>query len=625
MVVALMMAPATGSTYFYQWDLNQQLSVTGDVTEIHFAQPNGATALVMPVENGLATIPNILLQNSGTLTAYAYTPDRTLTTRSWKIIARQKAEDYVYTETEVKTWGTIEAEAANAIAIAQGVRDDAAAGNFDGEDGGYYTPDVSESGALSWTASKDGMPAVDIANVKGPQGPQGETGAAGDTPVRGTDYWTDNDKQEIVTDVLATTMDEEPTEDSNNFVKSGGTFNAIKTIKDVIYSAQATPNLYDANNSVDANIAPNISTLQFVSTTGVSLVLPILPNKTVTIQKVSSERCTLALSTDYPAVGVTVNSYAIKGAITSYTFETGADDHYLAVLYYLDGTDTLTKEEIAASIKIFYGSTWVEEDQTKFDDITKAPLSNLDSGLLNLLSNRTLGPLSKGYLCLTCDDGTSALATYTIPKLKDYATMYGKNIPVTFGLMDSSAVLNDDTYKTLVQDMITAYGCQVATHGINSLTGYTEKELNEYLYNQETALATLCGSAPKSVIYPNHDYNNLVAAVCGGRYGVCFTGGTYAPVKYNYYCSGPRSNLYTLFRMSLLNTSMTNAAIQAQIDYAIANNMILIPFWHDIDFTRDDEGGFTAAQKQALLDYCVSYAVSSGITFITAGDIPNLL
>ena len=124
MAEAVTMTPATGATFFYQWDLNQQLSVTGDATEIHFAQPDGTTALVVPVENGLATIPNILLQNSGTLTAYAYAPDRTLTKQRWTIVARQKAEDYVYTETEVKTWGTIEAKAANAIAIAQGARDD---------------------------------------------------------------------------------------------------------------------------------------------------------------------------------------------------------------------------------------------------------------------------------------------------------------------------------------------------------------------------------------------------------------------------------------------------------------------------------------------------------------------
>lgn len=42
----------------------------------------------------------------------------------------------------------------------------------------------------------------------GPQGPKGDTGAAGAdgqpgyTPVRGTDYWTNDDKTEIVNNVL---------------------------------------------------------------------------------------------------------------------------------------------------------------------------------------------------------------------------------------------------------------------------------------------------------------------------------------------------------------------------------------------------------------------------------------
>lgn len=121
-----------------------------------------------------------------------------------------------------------------------------------GEDGGYYQPSVDEAGDLSWTASKEGMPAVDSVNIKGPkgdtgatgpqgpkgdtgpagpqglkgdkgdpgaqgiqgiQGPQGEPGAKGEkgdtgpqgpagadgyTPIKGTDYWTESDKAEIV-------------------------------------------------------------------------------------------------------------------------------------------------------------------------------------------------------------------------------------------------------------------------------------------------------------------------------------------------------------------------------------------------------------------------------------------
>ena len=39
-----------------------------------------------------------------------------------------------------------------------------------GEAGGYYAPAVDAAGNLSWTASKADMPAVDGANIKGPQG-----------------------------------------------------------------------------------------------------------------------------------------------------------------------------------------------------------------------------------------------------------------------------------------------------------------------------------------------------------------------------------------------------------------------------------------------------------------------
>lgn len=81
-----------------------------------------------------------------------------------------------------------------------------------GEDGGYYQPSVDDEGNLTWTASKADMPAVASSNIKGPQGlqgptgqtgPQGPAGQDGYTPVRGTDYWTAADQQQIVQDVLA--------------------------------------------------------------------------------------------------------------------------------------------------------------------------------------------------------------------------------------------------------------------------------------------------------------------------------------------------------------------------------------------------------------------------------------
>ena len=45
------------------------------------------------------------------------------------------------------------------------------------------------------------------AGAPGPQGPKGETGTDGKTPVKGTDYWTEADKQEIVNSVIAALPD----------------------------------------------------------------------------------------------------------------------------------------------------------------------------------------------------------------------------------------------------------------------------------------------------------------------------------------------------------------------------------------------------------------------------------
>lgn len=56
-----------------------------------------------------------------------------------------------------------------------------------GADGGYYTPAVSDSGDLTWTASKSGMPAVSGVNIRGPRGEQGLAGQDGAQGPAGAD------------------------------------------------------------------------------------------------------------------------------------------------------------------------------------------------------------------------------------------------------------------------------------------------------------------------------------------------------------------------------------------------------------------------------------------------------
>lgn len=77
-----------------------------------------------------------------------------------------------------------------------------------GEDGGYYFPTVYENGDLIWIPSKyEGMPLPEIVNIKGKDGTVSFdelTQEQRDSlkPIKGIDYWTNADKEEIVNETL---------------------------------------------------------------------------------------------------------------------------------------------------------------------------------------------------------------------------------------------------------------------------------------------------------------------------------------------------------------------------------------------------------------------------------------
>ena len=71
-----------------------------------------------------------------------------------------------------------------------------------GENGATFIPSVSAHGVISWTNDRE-LPNPSPVNIKGEKGDKGDTGLAGYTPVKGTDYWTDTDKTDMLNDVLA--------------------------------------------------------------------------------------------------------------------------------------------------------------------------------------------------------------------------------------------------------------------------------------------------------------------------------------------------------------------------------------------------------------------------------------
>lgn len=99
---------------FFQWDLNQKIIVEdSSITEVHFWNGIEECALVCEVyeENGqrLANVPNILLQERLSIRVYAYCGDcYTKEYKLYKVTPREKPADYVYTETEVKSYAKLE-------------------------------------------------------------------------------------------------------------------------------------------------------------------------------------------------------------------------------------------------------------------------------------------------------------------------------------------------------------------------------------------------------------------------------------------------------------------------------------------------------------------------------------
>ena len=150
-----MMLCVNGSP-LYQWDRNRQLRVDSveihSGFEVHCCHKDDSTSLVVkPIIEGnamLVNIPNILLQRYGFLRVFVVVEGDTIFDTSLYVMARPKPDDYIYTETEVYT---VEK------AVEAAMRDAKESGEFDGADG--YTP------------------------------------------VKGVDYFTEEDKAELVDEV----------------------------------------------------------------------------------------------------------------------------------------------------------------------------------------------------------------------------------------------------------------------------------------------------------------------------------------------------------------------------------------------------------------------------------------
>ena len=100
---------ADGREHFYQWDLDRQVVVDDpSIVEVHFCNRTEDVSLVVEVVDGLANVPNILLQSSFDIRVFGYDGKATRHDAVFKVKAKTKPSDYVYTETEIKSYEYLE-------------------------------------------------------------------------------------------------------------------------------------------------------------------------------------------------------------------------------------------------------------------------------------------------------------------------------------------------------------------------------------------------------------------------------------------------------------------------------------------------------------------------------------
>ena len=301
------------------------------------------------------------------------------------------------------------------------------------------------------------------------------------------------------------------------------------------------------------------------------------------------------------------------------------------------------------------------------DIVFDYPLTRMPKYMVGAMSYRPLGTLSKGYICFSTDDGRHELSTYTVPMF------IRKNVPLTMCLWSTSQVMTDSAEKAQIIAAITSPATakyttganagqvinasyshsknfEVAQHGNDPWadgvlnagrpddgtvihTPFDEKSLYDFWESENAAFAAQGITVAKSAACPYGYTNQRMIAQAGGYFGVhrsVYTYGDDYNTAYSYYCSGPRSNIFTIRAANIKGYSLPRW--KAAVDYAIANNYLLCIYFHDWDLSttgRDDsitdDGGGTSLSAAARLEALIDYAKQQGITFCNLSDIPHLV
>ena len=204
-----------GRSELWQWDTGRTLTVDTDCSQVHFSNKVFGRSIDVNVADGVAIIPDVLLQTDKDLNVWAFSGTAengyTKISKTFKVNRRNKPADYVFTPPDQTSLEEIKER----VSYLESMQDPGAIKNAV-ED--YLEKNPVEApvrsvngktGTVELTAENVGAISQDdlqgaineaLAQAKA----SGEfDGADGYTPVKGTDYFTEEDKTELVNAVLA--------------------------------------------------------------------------------------------------------------------------------------------------------------------------------------------------------------------------------------------------------------------------------------------------------------------------------------------------------------------------------------------------------------------------------------
>lgn len=194
---------ADGRGALWQWDTGRRLRVGSGVKQIHYQNKCFGRSVDVDVgDDGTAIIPDELLQDCHTLTAYAYVTDHTgaytMVQQDFVVHKRAKPAGYTYTPTDQMTLQTIQRQIGNLADLTTEAKENlVAAINEVAASGGAGSMDLRVANGYVQYSTDGGSTwqnLIAVAELKGangaqgdpgPQGPKGDPGAKGDPGEKG--------------------------------------------------------------------------------------------------------------------------------------------------------------------------------------------------------------------------------------------------------------------------------------------------------------------------------------------------------------------------------------------------------------------------------------------------------